>query len=271
MSRIIIFGSGGVGSKAMHKLEAEGNEIICFADNNCSRWGAVCEGKRVIDPSQIRDETFDYIAIGVFKAAEQIRWQLNGMNIADEKIFIPIEPNRIFINRLKFDEAKLEKLDPVSYQSQNTQIYLSMHIQIQDNEFLKKLEALKVVLRQNRIPRNNVCVVSGAVLQAFALRETKEFDDVDIIMTSDLREQYGKELVIVSDTAEMHRQNQYTVSDDSIIMNPEHHFVFDDLKFMCPNILAEYTKEHAREEYDLLREVKDFYGQGGSMRDNCKD
>ena len=90
-------------------------------------------------------------------------------------------------------------------------------------------------------------------------------------MTSDLREQYGKELVIVSDTAEMHRQNQYTVSDDSIIMNPEHHFVFDDLKFMCPNILAEYTKEHAREEYDLLREVKDFYGQGGSMRDNCKD
>lgn len=271
MSRIIIFGSGGVGIKAMHKLQAEGNEIICFTDNNRKKWGTVCEGLAIIAPEQIMHESFDYVAIGVFKAVEPIRQQLKGMHIADERIIVPVEPDRIFLNGLKFDETELDKPDPDSYFSRNTQTYEEMHIQICDSEFLRKLEDLKKVLKQNRIPRNRVCVVSGAVLQVFALRETKEFDDVDIIMTSDLREQYGKGLVIVSDTAEMHRQNLYTIPDDNIIMNPEYHFVFSDLKFMCPGILVEYTKEHDREEYELLLKLREFYEAGGKMCDYCKD
>lgn len=258
MSRIIIFGCGGVGIKAMHKLERENNQIICFADNNPQKWGTVREGKRVIAPGEIGQETFDYIAIGVFKAVESIRRQLKVMGITDKKIIIPIEPNRIFLNRENIVEKELEKLDNVSYLSQNTKNYIEMNIQIQDIEFLKKLEDLKNVLKQNRILRNKVCVVSGAVLQAFALRETKEFDDIDIIMTSDLREQYGNGLVIVSDTAEMHKQNQYTVADDDIIMNPDNHFVFSDLKFMCPQILVEYVKERSEEEYKLLQKLNDF-------------
>lgn len=271
MSRIIIFGSGGVGIKAMHKLEAEKNQIVCFVDNSFSKWGTICEGKRVIAPEQIGQETFDYVAIGVFKAVNSIRRQLKEMDIDDEKIIIPIEPQRIFLNNLELHEMELEKLNPASYLSKNTRIYSEMHIKIRDSEFLKKLDSLKKVLKENQIPRNRVCVVSGAVLQAFALRETKEFDDIDIIMTNDLREQYGKGLVIVSDTAEMHKQNQYIVSDDSIIMNPDYHFVFSDLKFMAPDLLSEYAKEHDREEYDLLLRLNEIYGLGGKMCGYSKD
>ena len=262
MSSFIIFGSGGVGIKVLHKLETEKNRIICFADNDCTKWGTAISGKRVISPEQIADEQFDYVAIGVFKAVESIQSQLNGMGIANEKILIPIEPERIFPNREKTTDEELEILDYSSYLSINTRKYRELNIQIRDMEFLKKLEDLKSVLKRNRIPRNKVCVVSGAVLQAFALRETKTFDDIDIIMTNELREQYGKGLVIVSDTAEMHKQNQYSISDDCIIMDPDNHFVFSNLKFMSPRILAEYVKKNKREEYELLLKLDDPGGWG---------
>ena len=83
---------------------------------------------------------------------------------------------------------------------------------------------MKEVLFNKNIPRNKVCVVSGAVLQANGLRESKLFDDIDIIMTSDLRELYGRELGVVSEYAEMHPQNEYIICDDEIIVNNENHF-----------------------------------------------
>jgi len=254
MSRIIVFGCGGVGSKARRKLEAEGNEIICFTDNSRSKWESSFEGKKVIAPQAILQENFDFIAIGIYKAAELIRRQLNEMGIDDEKIIVPIEPNRIFPNmEQKIEE--LETLEESAYSSRNTRAYQAMQIEIRDKEFLKRLKSLREVLVKNRIPRRSVCVVSGAVLQAFALRESKEFDDIDIIMTDDLRQLYGGGLVIVSDTAEMHIQNQYSISDDEIITDPVNYFVFAELKFMHPKILAEYTRKHNEEEYKLLRQL----------------
>lgn len=262
MSRIIVFGCGGVGSKARQKLEAEGNEIICFTDNSCSKWGSNFEGKRVIAPEAILQENFDYIAIGVYKAVDLIKRQLGGMGIDNNRIIIPIQPDRIFPNNAVVSEERLRKLEKSEYSSKNTLAYKELNIQIKDEAFLIKLDDLKETLIKNNIPRTNVCVVSGAVLQVYGLRESKEFDDIDIILTSDLREQYGKGLVIVSDTAEIHKQNQYAVSDDDIIINPDNHFVFSDLKFMCPGILAEYVKERDEEEYKLLLQLNDLYGTG---------
>lgn len=242
MSRIIVFGCGGVGSKAKKKLEAEGNTIICFADNSRSKWGKDFEGKKIIAPHTILQENFDYIAIGIYKAVALIKKQLNEMGIEDNRIIVPIEPDRIFPNSEVVSEERLRTLEMSEYLSQNTLGYNDLNIQIKDEAFLKKLEDLKETLIENNIPRASVCVVSGAVLQAYGLRESKEFDDIDIIMTSDLREQYGKGLVIVSERAEMHPQNEYDISDDEIILNEKNHFVFRDLKFMCLRILDEYIK-----------------------------
>lgn len=240
MSRIIIFGCGGVGSKVKTKLEAEGNEIICFTDNCSSKWESRFEDKRIIAPQTILQENFDYIAIGIYKAADLIRRQLNEMGVDNRRIIIPIEPDRIFPNEADVSAESLQNLKMAEYSSKSTLEYKKLNIQIEDEQFLNKLENLKETLIENNIPKSSVCVVSGAVLQAYGLRESKEFDDIDIIMTSDLRSIYGKGLVIVSENAEMHPQNEYDVCDDDIILKEENHFVFYDLKFM--NLMILYRK-----------------------------
>lgn len=45
MNKIIIFGCGGVGKKAMQKLQEEGNEIICFTDNSQKNGERFTRGK----------------------------------------------------------------------------------------------------------------------------------------------------------------------------------------------------------------------------------
>lgn len=252
MSRIIVFGCGGVGIKVFHKLLEEGNEVISFANNSQSKWGTCCEGRKVISPEKILQEEFDYVAIGLYKAVQTIKKQLRGMGIRDEQIIVPMEPDRIFPCKRSALAEKIESLEKGEYISQNTQAYRKLNIQIKDSEFLRKLDSLKATLAENNIPREKVCIVSGAVLQAFGLRESKEFDDIDIIMTDDLRRLYGRGLVIVSDVAEMHIQNHYNISDDCIINELENHFVFSDFKFMHPSILYEYGREINSREYELL-------------------
>lgn len=251
MSRIIIFGCGGVGIKAMHLLLEQGNEIVCFTDNSSSKWGDYCEGKKIIPPEGILEEEFDYIAIGVFKAVHAIKLQLLNMGISEKSIFVPIEPNRIF--PLEANEECLKELEKDEYMSRNTREYLKRNVYIDDKIFLNKLDSLKETLAQNNIPKEKVCIVSGAVLQVLGLRKSKEFDDIDIIMTSDLRKIYGSGLVIVSDTAEMHVQDEYFISDDEIIKKRDYHFACYGLKFIHPQILLKYTKDKNKTEYDLLQ------------------
>ena len=212
-----MFGCGGVGSKTKQKLEAEGEEIICFTDNSRSKWGDDFEGKRVIAPQTILQEDFDYIAIGIYKAADQIKNQLNEMGIEDSRIIIPIQPNRIFPNSEHVSEEKLRTLAKSEYSSKTTHEYKELNIQIEDE-----------------------------------VRKPKEFDDIDIIMTSDLRDLYGKGLVIVSESAEMHPQDEYDVSDDDIILKEENHFVFRDLKFMNLTILYRKVALSDKEEARLI-------------------
>lgn len=253
MKKIIIFGCGDVGIKAMHQLIAEGNEIIAFTDNSVSKWDTYCEGIKIIPPNEILKEDYDHIAVGLFKAADLIKRQLLEMGIKEEQIIIPIKPDRIFPMEAKLSKDELEKLPSDEYLSGNTLEYQRLGIQIEDKEFLKNLDNLKEALLKNHIPREKVCIVSGAVLQVLGLRKSKEFDDIDIIMTSDLRNIYGTGLVIVSDVVEMHKKDGYHIKDDDIIENMAYHFVFNNLKFMHPQILCEYLKTRGGEEYALLK------------------
>lgn len=257
MKKVIVFGSGAVGIKVKRKLQAEGYEIVAFTDNDAKKWGNFIEDTIIIEPKRIAETEVDIIAIGLYKAAYVIKEQLLSYGIPEHKIIIPIEPSRIFLNPDTGENEKINELDESDYTSQVTNWYDSLQINIKDEEFLKKLESLKDVLTVNRIPRSKVCIVSGAVLQVLGLRESKLFDDIDIIMTSDLREIYGAGLVIVSESAEMHPQNEYEVLDDDIIQDVNLHFVFRDIKFMHPKILYSYGKIKKIDEYekigDLLR------------------
>lgn len=256
MNKIIIFGCGGVGKKAMQKLQEEGNEIICFTDNSPKKWGTIYEGKRVISPSNIVKEKFDYIAIGVYKAVNSIKQQLNEMGIDDEKIVVPIQPERIFYNDEVLTLDELTMLEQTEYISRNTMEYEQLGVRINDIEFLNKIEDLKQTLLKYNVPRKNVCIVSGAVIQVLGLRKSSEFDDIDIIMTADLRKKYGAGLVIVSESAEVHVKDLYDISDDEIVRNDKYHFVFDGMKYVHPQILYRYVAKHNQDEYKLLQSIK---------------
>lgn len=255
MSRIIIFGCGGVGSKAMNKLLKDGNEIICFTDNSRKKWGTSYEGKRVICPQNIKKEKFDYVAIGVYKAVDSIRQQLTIMGINDEKIIVPIKPKRIFYNDDMLSDDELILLEQTEYTSRNTREYMRLGIKITDREFLNRIELLKKVLLKYNVPRRNVCIVSGAVLEVLGLRKSKEFDDIDIIMTEDLRRKYGEGLVIISEKAEMHAKDLYDISDDEIVKNEKYHFVVDGMKYVHPQLLYQYLQKHNLDEYKLLQNI----------------
>lgn len=239
---VIVFGCGGVGIAAKEKLEAAGMTVIAFADNNEKKWGTLFAECEVISPDEICTYNCDLIAIGVYKAVETIKKQLTQLGVPENKIIIPITPDRIFPNPIPVKEEELENLDPLDYVSDNTKDYLNKKIVIDDDEFIHKLDDLKKTLKENNIPRKKVCIVGGAVLQAHGLRKSKKFDDIDIIMTSDLREIYGKNLVIVSESAEMHSQNKEEIMDDEIITNRQYHFVFYDLKFACLDIVMKHRK-----------------------------
>lgn len=240
---IIVFGSGGVGIKAKQKLESEGNCVIAFADNDEKKWGQEIVGVPIISPDHICDYNYDLVAIGVYKGCTSIKYQLINMGVDENHIIVPIQPrDKIFVNPLPIEESKLETIPSEDYESDNTRRYIQLGLKITDQLFLDKLGCLKKTLVEYRIPREKVCVVSGGVLQAYGLRKSQRFDDIDIIATSDLREVYGKGLVIVSDYVEMHIQNEEEISDDKIILNKENHFIFNDLKFMNIELLYQGRK-----------------------------
>ncbi len=236
MSTALVFGCGGVGKKCKAYLEAHGVEVIAFVDNDNRKWGEFFEGIKIIPPREISSLNYQQIAIGNYKAADSIKQQLLRLGVEEDKIVIPFVPCRVFRNESIPIPDNTESQD-TEQETGLTQWYQGLGLKLTDTEFVTKLQDLKSVLHKYNIPSSEVCVVSGAVLQALGLRRSKPFDDIDIIMSSPYRELYGKGLVIVSETCEMHPQNEYDVADDEIIANSKHHFYYDSLKFMDPRIL----------------------------------
>jgi len=252
--RIIIFGTGGVGGDARKLLESQGAEVVGFADNNAQKWGGVKDGLPVYAPHELGGLDFDRLAIGVFKAADNIRAQAQALGLDGNRIFVPIEPRRIFVNTVFQNDSGLAAPEEET-NSEQTRFFLKNRRALDNPDFLHRLEELKKTLLRNNIPMAEVCVVSGAVLEAYGLRPSKPFDDVDVIMTSRFRRLYGDGLVIVSATAEMHPQNEYDVTDDEIIGDPFHHFSCHGLKFMAPEILYRRVKVLNNSEADLLEHL----------------
>ena len=171
--KAIIFGCGGVGKEVKRKLELNGIEVIAFSDNDEKKWKDTFEDRIVICPEDIRLYSFDVVAIGLYKAVKEVKIQLLNLGIAEDCIIIPIEPVHIFKNPLPV-MGKIEELKRADYESETTKAYLQKKVVIDDKEFLSKLDDLKKTLKSNNIPREKVCIVSGAVLQAYGLRKSKK-------------------------------------------------------------------------------------------------
>ncbi len=242
--RVIIFGCGGVGLTAKDKLEDEGMTVIAFADNNQKRQGTVIEGCLVIPPDEIVGYEYDYVAIAAFKHQSAIRKQLQSLEIPDTKIIMPIEPeNKIFRNPQEYTEEGLVTLAKENYESEANKRFQGLHITVQDEVFLGKLEELKTILKNNNIPLEKVCVVKGSVMIAYGLRASKKFEDIDVIMTKDLREFYGRGNVFISEDIEMVAVGYLNGwDDDEIINNAERHFIFHGLKFMTLEDFYRYKR-----------------------------
>lgn len=117
--------------------------------------------------------------------------------------------------------------------------------------FLLRIDKLKEKMIEYNIPLNEVCVVSGSVLEAYGLREAKKIDDLDIIMTDRFRKLYGSGLIIVSEEIEMHPQNELLsiendnilkISDDEIILNEKYHFWLRGIRFQTLDLLYRHRK-----------------------------
>lgn len=133
-------------------------------------------------------------------------------------------------------------------------------------EFLNRIEKLKEKMKQYNVPIEDICVVSGAVLEAYGLRESKKSDDLDIIMTDKFRELYGKDFVTVSEEIEMHPQNEVffcrdsnisVISDDDVIAREENHFWLRGVKFLTLDLLYHQKKVMVRK--GEVRRMDYFY------------
>lgn len=131
--------------------------------------------------------------------------------------------------------------------------------------FLLRIEKLKEKMMEYNIPLDEVCVVSGSVLEAYGLREAKKIDDLDIIMTDRLRKLYGSGLIIISEEIEMHPQNEllninddniYKISDDEIILNEKYHFWLRGIRFLCLDLLYRHKQSIGNKEE--LRRINYF-------------
>ena len=59
-SGVILFGTGGLGTLALHALKQKNIKLVCFVDNNFSNWDKKFKGHNVISPDQLKSEFSNY-------------------------------------------------------------------------------------------------------------------------------------------------------------------------------------------------------------------
>lgn len=261
--KVIVFGTKGVGKSSKDFLISKGEKVIAFADNESELWGKHIDNIIVISPEQINNYKYDFIVLGLFKNRTKVIEQLKVIGIPMKKIIAVIEPNRIYKNPCIYTEDELIYLKTGKEKSQKQIEYESWNIQIKDKGFSQQLERLKKILMEYNIPRDKICVVKGMTMVAHGIRLSKMNEDIDIIMTSDLRKLYGTGKIYFDDNIEiepifyMHGRN-----DDDIIDNPERHIIYDGIKFMTIKELYEYKceiklirteKKGLKEDLELIR------------------
>ena len=153
-------------------------------------------------------------------------------------------------------------------QNKNTELFWKNRLpRALASDFIMRLEKLKEKLIRYNIPVKETCIVSGAVLEAYGLRETKKNDDLDIIMTDKYRDLYGKGLVIISDEIEMHPQNELLgmdmegkneLTDEEIVRNEKNYFWLRGIKFLTLELL--YRQRKTMHDSKELTRMNYYYG-----------
>ena len=113
------------------------------------------------------------------------------------------------------------------------------------------LDQLKGVCQRENIPLDSVCVVGSCILAYFRIREAH---DVDLIVTSNIREKYGAELYKLSSNIELVGQGwacspyRSVICDDEVINNSKYHFIYRGFKFASIQLLYERKLYQGREK-----------------------
>lgn len=88
MKRVIIFCTNGLGELVFHSLDDENVNVIAFSDNDRTKWGKAWGGVPIVPPEKITELEYDYIIIAYASYANEIRSQLLGMGVSEEKIIL---------------------------------------------------------------------------------------------------------------------------------------------------------------------------------------
>lgn len=103
VTRVVIFGAGAGGEKALHRAEALGWSVAGFTDNDETRWGTTCFGKPVRPPVDLYARDYDLIMIASPGGRIAITKQLKKMGFAPYVQFVHAEEPLYFLDRKRAD------------------------------------------------------------------------------------------------------------------------------------------------------------------------
>lgn len=82
--KIVIFGTGAYWNNRK-KYILDACDIVCFLDNDSSKWDKTINGINIIQPEKIVSYQFDYVVI-MCKSDDQVRRQLENIGISSSRI-----------------------------------------------------------------------------------------------------------------------------------------------------------------------------------------
>ena len=91
-SGVILFGTGGLGTLALHGLKQKNIKLVCFVDNNFSNWDKKFKGHNVISPDKLKSEFSNYpvlISSIRFKYLKRLLEKLKINNVYDADFLFP--------------------------------------------------------------------------------------------------------------------------------------------------------------------------------------
>ena len=83
MSDTILFGAGACGKNTLKYMREHGSEPLAFVDNDSKRWGSVCEGLRVLSPTEAEKlyPKSGYVVTIYQACAHAVRQQVRDMGL----------------------------------------------------------------------------------------------------------------------------------------------------------------------------------------------
>ena len=88
MKRVIIFCTNGLGELVFHSWDDKNVNVMAYSDNNRKKGGKAWGGVPIVPPVKITELEYDYIIIAYASYANEIRSQLLGMGVSEEKIIL---------------------------------------------------------------------------------------------------------------------------------------------------------------------------------------